>query len=354
MRKLIFLLALAIFACKNSSEEKEREVEPTAKNSIKSVKITPILQADSLSIRAIEIIGNNLVFAANHGAYGLYNSGTEKWKISTQTFQDSIPEYRAVASTGNDFFMLSVANPALLYKTGDDGNMQLVYKEENKKVFYDAMAFWNNDEGIAMGDPTDGCISIIITRNGGKSWQKLDCENLPEAADGEAAFAASNSNIAIQGDKTWILTGGKKSRIFYSPDKGKSWQVFDTPLIQGEATQGGYSMDFYDENSGIIIGGDYTKPDENKANKAVTHDGGKTWELIANDEEPGYKSSVRYMPNGEGKKIVAVGFTGIDYTADGGQNWKKLSDEGFFTIRFLNDSVAYAAGSGRVAKLEFK
>lgn len=353
MKKLIFLLVLTFFACKNSSEEKKGEEEQTPRKSFETVEVTPILEADSLSIRAIKIIGQNVVFAANKGAYGLYNASNESWKISTQTFQDSVPEYRAVSSTGSDFFMLSVGNPALLYKTGDNGQMELVYKEENEDVFYDAMAFWNNQEGIAMGDPTEGCISIIITRNGGKSWRKMDCASLPQAAEGEAAFAASNSNIAIQGDKTWILTGGKKSRIFYSASKGKNWQVFDTPLMQGEATQGGYSIDFYDENNGIIIGGDYTKPEENKANKAITNDGGKSWKLIAEGKEPGYKSCVRYIPGGNAKEIVAVGFTGIDYTSDGGQNWKKLSEEGFYTIRFLNDSVAYAAGKGRVAKLEF-
>jgi hypothetical protein len=63
---------------------------------------------------------------------------------------------------------------------------------------------------------------------------------------------------------------------------------------------------------------------------------------------------VRYVPGGEGKEIVAVGFTGISYSVDAGENWKELSSEGFYTIRFLNDSVAYAAGKNRLAKLKFK
>lgn len=354
MKKLVLLLIIISFACKNTSEKTEEKQSEAARKAFTTVEVNPLLQADSLSIRAIEIIGPNVVFAANNGTYGLYNSENDRWKMSTQTFQDSIPEFRAVASTANDFFMLSVGNPALLYKTGNNGEMELVYKEANEKVFYDAMAFWNDQEGIAMGDPTDGCISIIITRNGGKNWQKLDCENIPEAAEGEAAFAASNSNIAIQGNKTWILTGGTKSRVLYSADKGKSWEVFETPLVQGKATTGGYSMDFYDENRGIIIGGDYTDPDANDANKAVTNDGGKTWNLVAEGQEPGYRSSVRYVPDSNAREIVAVGFKGIDYSSDGGKNWKKLSDEAFYTIRFLNDSTAYAAGKGRVAKLTFR
>ncbi|PTX43322.1 BNR/Asp-box repeat protein [Christiangramia gaetbulicola] len=354
MKKISFLLILLIIACKNDKQQTENAEATAESKPFESVEVEVILENDSLSIRAIEVMGNSLAFASNNGTYGLYNSASKTWKINNQSFDTIQPEFRAVASTSNDFFMLSVANPALLYKTGNTGNMELVYKEENEKVFYDSMAFWNDNEGIAMGDPVSNCISIIMTRNGGKSWSKLDCKDLPEAAEGEAAFAASNSNIAIVGDNAWILTGGMRSRILYSPDKGETWKIFESPIIQGEATTGGYSIDFYDENNGIIIGGDYTKPEANKANKAITKDGGKTWELIADGKEPGYKSSIRYVPNSNAQGVVATGFTGIHYSDDAGKNWKKLSNEGFFTLRFINDSVAYAAGKGRVTKLSFR
>jgi len=355
MRKLSYLLILLAFACKDASKENTAtNVENNKAEYFSSVETEVILEDDSLSVRAIEVIGKNLAFAGNSGIYGLYDSENNTWKTNIQKFDTLVPEYRAISSTSNDFFMLSVANPALLFKTGNSGKMELVYKEEHKNVFYDAMAFWNDNEGIAMGDPTDGCISIIITRNGGKTWSKLDCENLPEAAEGEAAFAASNSNISIIGNKTWILTGGTKSRILFSPDKGESWELFETPLLQGKPTTGGYSLDFYDEEKGIIIGGDYTNVEGNKTNKAITKDGGRTWELVAEGKEPGYKSSVRYVPNSNGKEILATGFTGIHYSKDGGEFWEKLSGEGFYTLRFVNDTLAYAAGKGRIAKLVFR
>ncbi len=187
----------------------------------------------------------------------------DKVRLNRQQYDSIYPEFRAVAGTSEDFFMLSVGNPALLYKTGDSGKMELVYKEENEKVFYDAMTFWNDKEGIAMGDPVENCLSVIITRDGGNSWKKLSCDQLPEAAEGEAAFAASNSNIAVQGEKTWIISGGAKSACSLRPDKGKTWKVYETPIVQGESTQGGYSVDFYDEQHGIMIGGDYTAPEGN-------------------------------------------------------------------------------------------
>ncbi|MDT0649819.1 WD40/YVTN/BNR-like repeat-containing protein [Autumnicola edwardsiae] len=355
MKKLLYLSILLIVSCKTENKQgTPSEEENNKKPFISSVNVQTILEDDLLSVRAIEVIGNNHAFAGNNGVYGLYNAAEGSWKTNVQQYNGATPEFRAVASTANDFFMLSVGNPALLYKTGENGEMKLVYKEENEKVFYDSLAFWNDREGIAMGDPTDNCLSVIVTRDGGQNWKKLDCDMLPETEEGEAAFAASNSNIAIQGDNTWILSGGMKSRIFYSPDKGKSWEVFETPMVQGKSTTGGYSMDFYNESNGIIIGGDYTSPEGNMGNKAVTTDGGRTWELVGEGEEPGYKSGVRYLPNSEGDEIVAVGFTGISYSKNGGKSWEKLSDEGFYTLRFMNDSTAYAAGKGRIAMLTFK
>ncbi|WP_424494220.1 WD40/YVTN/BNR-like repeat-containing protein [Salinimicrobium sp. GXAS 041] len=346
MKKIFILIAILFAAC--NSEEKEQR-----KKAFSEVEVEVVFE-DSISIRAIDVIGHNVAFAGSNGMYGLYNAAQHKTKVNKIQHDSIYPEFRAVASTSQDFFMLSVANPALLYKTGDAGKMRLVYQEEDEKVFYDSMMFWNDTEGIAMGDPLDNCLSIIITRNGGKTWKKVSCDNLPETMEGEAAFAASNSNIAIKGDKTWIISGGKTSRVFFSPDKGKTWDVFDTPIVQGEATTGAYSLDFYDENTGIIFGGDYTKPEDNKANKAITKDGGKTWQLVSPGSGPGYKSSVRFVPNSKGEEIVAVGFTGIAYSSNRGKSWNDLSDEGFYTLRFLNDSTAYAAGKNRIARLSFK
>lgn len=346
--KIIYILSILIITGCVSKETKKPRKAYT------EVEVQTILEDDSLSVRAIEIMGEDLAFAANNGIYGIYNSKPREWNTNVQKYDSIRPEFRAVASTSSDFFMLSIGNPSLLFKTGDTGSMELVYKEENEKVFYDAMTFWNDKEGIAMGDPTNGCLSIIITRDGGKNWNKIQCNDLPPIIEGEAAFAASNSNIAVQGDHTWILSGGMKSRVFYSPDKGITWEVFETPLVQGTAATGGYSIDFYDEINGIIIGGDYTAPQLNIANKAITTDGGKTWQLVADGKDPGYKSSVRYVPGGHANEIVAVGFTGISYSSNKGETWQELLDEDFFTVRFLNDSTAYAAGKNRIAKLKFK
>lgn len=324
--------------------------ELSKQTSFSSVEIETIYE-DSLSIRAIDIFGNTLRYAANKGTFGNIDLRTGKVMEGVEKYHTIIPEFRAVAHTSTDFFMLSIGSPALLYKTGDGGNMDLVYMEEGDGVFYDAMTFWNDKEGIAIGDTVNGCFSIIITRDGGHTWKKLLCDQLPEGIEGEGAFAASNSNIKTIGDKTWIAT---TKRILFSSDKGTTWEAFETPILHEEEAQGMYSIDFWNEHLGIAIGGDYTKPEGNKANKATTSDGGKTWQLISDGQNPNYKSCVQFVPNSSGKEIVALGFTGISYSSDIGKTWSTLSDESFYTIRFLNDSVAYAAGKNRISKLTFK
>ncbi|WP_299390397.1 oxidoreductase [uncultured Gelidibacter sp.] len=343
---LCVLLVSTLFSCKNDDQKVNKNRD--------SVQIETILNDSLLSIRAIDVASDrSMAFAANNGVFGLYNPLTDQWGTAKQSYDTLDLQFRAVARTVNDFFMLSVGNPALLYKTGETGAMEIVYKEEHEKVFYDALAFWNSKEGLAIGDPTDDCMSIIFTRDGGETWNKIACDQLPKVKEGEAAFAASNSNIAIVGDNTWIATGGKTSRILFSPNKGESWEVFETPMVNGEETTGIYSIDFYDAKNGFAIGGDYTKPEQTKANKMKTTDGGRTWKIVGDGEEPGYRSCVQYVPNKGGKELVAVGFKGIDYSYDSGNTWKHLSDEGFYTLRFLNDSVAYAAGKGRISRLNF-
>jgi photosystem II stability/assembly factor-like uncharacterized protein len=311
-----------------------------------------LLFEDSVSIRALEVMDGSIAFAGTSGIFGTIDLRTQQLRVKQQRYDTLYPEFRAVGHTRTDFFMLSAGRPALLFKTGNAGLMELVYKEDVPGVFYDAMAFWNDEEGIAVGDEMGGCLSVLISRDGGQSWQKLPCSALPEAIPGEGAFAASNTNVAVIADEAWI--GTTEGRIYYSPDKGKTWEVIQTPILKDEATQGIYTLDFYSESLGIAMGGDYTQPEGTQGNKAYTEDGGKTWQLVADGSLPGYKSCVQFVPNGGGKELVAVGFNGISYSQNGGKNWQDLSDESFYTLRFVNDSTAYAAGKYRIALLRFK
>ena len=342
---LLFLLFLT--ACVNVAQQENVAHE------FSSVTVEDIFNK-SVSIRALNVTPNHIFYAGSQGQFGYLNTADHSVAFLGRIgAQDTETEFRAIGSTEESDFILSAGSPAQLYKVNYFGKRKLVYEEKNEKVFYDAMAFWNNEEGIAIGDPTDDCMSVIITNDGGETWKKLPCSQLPKALKGEAAFAASNSNISIVGDKVWFVSGGEQSRIYSSKNKGKTWEVYDLPIAKGKPTTGAYSLDFYNQNIGIAFGGDYTKPEYNFNNKIFTNDGGETWEVIAKNRKPGYRSCVKFVPNSGGKEIVAIGFEGIAYSADYGQTWKQLSDEPFYTIAFVNEFVAYAAGDKRISKLTF-
>ena len=343
MKRISLLIFIGFLTVSCKYDYKARTID---KITIKEFKI------DSTSIRAIvPITEKAMLFVGSNGAIGFTADDGLTWTKETITYQDSIqPSFRSIASNGTNTFILSIGNPALLYKVTND-EKKLVYTESHPKVFYDAMAFFDKKNGIAIGDPTDNCTSIILTHDGGDTWQKVDCSELPVAADGEASFAASNTNIAIVKNTVWVVTGGTKSRVFKSADKGETWEVFETPIIQGKNTQGIYSVDFADELHGIIVGGDYSKPEENTANKAITNDGGKTWTLVADGKSPNYKSCVQYVPNTYGKEIFAVGKTGVSFSNDGGLTWKDVNSDAYYGIQFVNDKTAWLSGHQKIGKL---
>ncbi len=315
-----------------------------------------ILHEESISSRAILIDKDLLWYAGNNGKYGSINLN-DRVRCGGYIEIDSLkPEFRSIAQTQENIFFLSVSNPALLIRINKETkDLKLVYKENHEKVFYDSMQFLDEKFGIAMGDPINNCLNIITTNDGGENWHKIPCNNLPNVIDGEAAFAASNTNLILRGNSIFIVSGGIKSRVFVSKNKGNSWNVFNTPIIQGKAMTGIFTADFYDENIGAIAGGNYEDQNDNSSNKAITIDGGKTWKLIAQNEGFGYASCIQFVPNKKGNELVCVGGTGVHYSYDRGESWvKMLEDNDLLTLRFINDNSAIATGKNRIIKLNFQ
>lgn len=343
-RRFILIVVAIIFVSCN---------QPYIPRTIESIVIEEY-KIDSASIRAIQAMNvDHLVYAGSNGTIGTTKDNGNSWKVKKIIFQDTIvPHFRSLAFNGNHLYALSVGNPALLYRISEDEST-LVYSELHEKVFYDSLHFFEDQlHGIGVGDPTDDCASIIVTHDGGANWKKVACEFLPKFEEGEAFFAASNTNIKTLGSTVWIASGGEKARVLKSTDFGKTWEIFSTPIQQGTGPQGIYSIDFYDQMNGIIVGGDYTKPLENTANKAITIDGGKTWKLVADGQNPNYKSCVQYVPNTHGKEIFAVGKTGVSFSNDAGITWKDISNDSYYAIQFVNEHTAWLSGHHKIGKLE--
>jgi len=191
-----------------------------------------------------------------------------------------------------------------IYHTGDGGlHWQVQFTNMNPKGFFDSMAFWDSRHGVVVGDPIpdeSGKLKFeILLTDDGQNWKAIPTARLPAAMEGEGAFAASNTCVAIgpsaSDSNIWFATGGRAARVFHSTDRGQSWEVFDTPLVHGPASAGIFSIAFRDAMHGVVAGGEYKRPNEDGPNLAFTEDGGKTW-TITGLHPLAYFSAVAYDP----------------------------------------------------------
>jgi photosystem II stability/assembly factor-like uncharacterized protein len=242
------------------------------------------------NLRGVSAVSQQIVWASGtHGTYLRTTDGGHTW-ISAQVPDASNLDFRGVVAFSADEAFLMSAGPgeqSRIYHTSDAGqHWKLQFTATNPKSFFDSIAFWDATHGIVLGDPipdeTGQLKFQLLQTTDGQTWTPVSTSQLPAADEGEGAFAASNSCIAILGGndpKIWFATGGRVARVFHSSDRGVTWQVFNTPIAHGPDSAGIFSIAFRDANHGVIAGGDYKHPDQDGPNLAFTNDGGKTWTL---------------------------------------------------------------------------
>jgi hypothetical protein len=350
-KTLIFAIVLCTLSCRMDRKVSESETALNGPRMDVTLEMNDVM-TDTISIRALDYANGYYWFSGSKGQCGRIDEATGLVEKVTVTLQeDQFIEFRSISTTELYTYILSAGNSALIYRVAQSNNaVKLIYTEVAEGVFYDSMKFWNDQEGIAFGDPVEKCLSVLKTLDGGTTWKKVDCAYLPEFIEGEAAFAASNSNIAIYKDHVWLATGGAVARILHSKDRGSSWEEYATPMVAGGAMTGIYAIDFLDEKRGVMIGGDWNKKADNLYNKAITSDGGKSWKLMDAKNGPGYCSDIIFIPETDGKELLAVGSEGIWWSGTEGFLWKKLTDTGFYTVRMVNSNEGYLAGRNKVSK----
>jgi photosystem II stability/assembly factor-like uncharacterized protein len=308
-------------------------------------------------LRGVSAVNERVAWASGAGSTVLRTSdGGATWqKISVTS--DTLDFRDVDAINAQTAYILSIGNGPVsrIYKTTDAGaTWTMQFKADDEKVFLDAMSFWDADRGIVFGDSVDGKLYVLLTENGGRTWTRVPPSSLPPALAGEGAFAASGTNIALFGKThAWIGTGaGARARVLRTADRGRTWQVADTPLAAGQSS-GIFSIAFRDEKHGVVAGGDYRKEQEAIDNLAVTSDGGITWKLVKGLS--GFRSVVAYVPGTNKPALVALGPSGGDYSLDDGQTWSRLEGPGFDTFSFVpRKSTGWAAGAnGALGKLVF-
>lgn len=303
------------------------------------------------SIRAAKIFQNELYFAASHGIVGKSSDlKTVTWK-TLKGFENV--EFRSIhVLSPNEILLATAGSPALILYTKNNFNtFDTVYSDTSKNAFLDCMHFINTKDGFVLGDPKNGKMTWLVTRNGGHTWtDETESADLKIEA-GEAAFAASNTNITSVGNQIWVATGGLKSNVFHSKNKGKTWRKIATPIWQGKNSTGIFSIHFSTSKNGIAVGGDYEQPNKIETNALYTADAGNTWK-VATKQVLGYRSGIGHLKN----IWLATGTNGTDISTDAGKNWFPLSTQGFNAI--IPDSqgngVILVGDKGKIGWLNYE
>jgi photosystem II stability/assembly factor-like uncharacterized protein len=306
--------------------------------------------------RGVSAASRTVAWASGSGGtYARTTDGGATWRSSIMPGASQLDFRDVEAVDANTAYLLSIGpgEQSRIYKTTDGGSGWMVqFTNHNPKAFFDAFAFWDARTGIAMSDPVDGRFILIKTADGGATWKELPRENTPPALEGDGAFAASGTCIAVQGKQNvWFGTGGAAvARVFRSTDGGNTWKVASTPITAGNASSGIFSIAFKDAKTGVIVGGDYKNENEASNNVATTTDGGATWTLAKGARPSGFRSAVAYVRGADPARLIAVGPSGSDYSLDTGSSWTSIGSTGYHALSIAG-SVGWAVGEGgRVAK----
>jgi photosystem II stability/assembly factor-like uncharacterized protein len=315
---------------------------------------TPQTSGVTARLRGVSAVTDSVAWASGAGGTILRTSdGGASWQKLPIPDADQLDFRDIDAVSDTTAYALSIGpGPASrIYKTADSGaHWALQFTNDDPKAFFDAMAFWTPNRGLAVSDSIDGRFVIITTSDGGRTWTRVPADRLPPALPNEGAFAGSGTNIAVMGgDRAWIGTGAStRCRVLRTIDGGRTWQIADTPLAAA-ASAGIFSVAFRDRRHGLTVGGDYRKEKDAIDNAAATDDGGLTWKPIRG--LGGFRSVVATVP--ARSLWIAVGPSGSDLSSDDGRTWQPIDGGGYHAFSFAPDSrVGWGVGErGTIGKL---
>ncbi|MCH1866323.1 oxidoreductase [Nocardioides sp. CFH 31398] len=236
-----------------------------------------------------------------------------------------------------------------VFRTTDDGRTwSETFRNTEPTAFYNCVDFFPGGEvGLAVSDPVDGRFRIIRTTDGGASWRVLPDAGMPDST-GEANFAASGDCLVTHGREASFGTGGDRSRVFTSRDRGLTWTATDSAIPAGEAA-GVFGLVFRGAH-GVAVGGDFSEPTDGVDATSTSSPPRRGWtsggDLTHLAEDAAFVRGRTLLATGESGDVA-----GTSLSTDGGRSWRFLTDVGFHTLDCAGDACWAAGGGGRVARV---
>lgn len=266
-------------------------------------------------------------------------------------------DFRDVEVLGKDNYLaLGIDSPAYILQTKDGGkSWNKMYENNEKGIFLDAIYVDKTSKKITvLGDPMSSDKPFVITSSitDPTKWEvsiSFHGQPLRLKNSKEAFFASSGSNLYVDAKQTLIVTGGELSNLYYYTPKGG--QIY--ALEKTKSSTSGINGMAYDvtNNVGYLVGGDFTKPEDSSYNfykfkltngKIAFQD---SWKYPT-----GYKSGVTIISK---DKVLVCGYSGVDYSADGGHNWTNITKDSYNKCTVSPDKkyVILVGNKGKIGKV---
>jgi photosystem II stability/assembly factor-like uncharacterized protein len=229
------------------------------------------------------------------------------------------------------------------YKTTDGGShwTQLGHYPIS---FANNVFFFNENEGVMLGDTKDGYFEDYYTGDGGVTWTRVPQTNysgpgLPAQSD-EGGWTGVYDAFG-----NTVIFGTNKGKLYISQDRGHTYYAGNTGISPSDPglNPGVNEIAFKDATHGIVghstDSGDFTL--------YTTSDGGITWNLITHTGTA-YDYDISYVP-GTANMYVSTGanqnLCGASYSLDGGYTWvdyPEVADIQLMASDFVENKIGWA------------
>jgi len=246
----------------------------------------------------------------------------------------------------------TVAYAALFNQDGPQDTVCGAYKTTNGGLtwtqlgnypisFCNNVIFWNENEGVVLGDILDGYFEDYYTSDGGVTWMRVPQTNYSglAAQSGEGGWTGV---VDVVGDT--VIFGTNKGNVYISHDRGHTYFASYSGASTGGLNGGVNEIAFKDGTHGLAAHDNGVTYD-----LFETLDGGVTWAPVAYTGTC-YSSGLAYLPGTANKYVstgAATGSSGASYSIDGGHSWTNydpMADIQMLSTDFVEGEIGWAGG----------
>lgn len=314
------------------------------------------------NLRGLSVVDSLTIWTCGSNGYiGKSIDGGFTWDwVNPITYEKS--DFRDIhAFDAKNVVAMVAGTPALILRTTDGGiTWAEAFRSDDKRVFLDALDFWNDTKGVCIGDWINNKPYNLNTFDGGKTWQLQEYDD--DFEDESAAYFAASGTclrmLAYEGDSGFLVVTSiakKNVLVLFDKLKGGGFEMdpYDIPYETKEPSEGLFSLCIDLKNEVIwVVGGDYAKPN---IGFSAYYDPDEDDFKAPKSQVNGYRSCVELFSYNNTNMVLACGPNGADVSTSNIEtaDWKTISQLPLNTAKKsrIGNTVFLCGKQGTIYKL---